>query len=250
MTTPLTGKVALVTGASRGIGRSVAVELARHGAEVFCTSTREGGCDATLEQIAALENGSKAHALVVDVADPASIEALAKQVLGAAGGLDFLVNNAGVTRDGVFLRMSPEDFDAVVGTNLRGTFLLCRAFVRALGKSKCGRIVNIGSVVGLTGQAGQANYAASKAGLLGLTKSLAREYAGRGLTVNVVAPGFIETDMTAKIPEDKQAAMREQIPLQRFGQPGDIAGTVAFLCSEAAGYITGQTLVVDGGMTM
>ncbi|MCA8975967.1 MAG: 3-oxoacyl-[acyl-carrier-protein] reductase [Planctomycetes bacterium] len=250
MNPDLNGKVALVTGASRGIGRAIAVELARCGAEVFCTSTREGGCDDTLEEIAALENDASAHALVCDVSSEESIDALAKGVLETASGIDFLVNNAGITKDGVFLRMGAADFDDVVGTNLRGTFLLCKSFVRPLGKSKSGRIVNIGSVVGLTGQAGQANYAASKAGLIGLTKSLAREYAGRGLTANVVAPGFIETDMTAKIPEDKQAAMKQQIPLGRFGQPADIARTVSFLCSDAAAYITGQTLVVDGGMTM
>ncbi|MCB9878503.1 MAG: 3-oxoacyl-[acyl-carrier-protein] reductase [Planctomycetes bacterium] len=249
----LTGKVALVTGASRGIGRAVAVELARLGATVFCTSTREGGCDATLTAIGEATNGeatSRSHALVCDVADQASVDAMAKAVTATGGGLDILVNNAGITKDGLFLRMSTEDFDQVVGTNLRGAFLVCRAFARPLAKSKAGRIVNIGSVVGLTGNAGQANYAASKAGLIGLTKSLAQELAGRGVTANVVAPGFIETDMTAGLSEDVKSAMLKQIPLARFGSAGDIAKTVGFLCSDAAGYLTGQTLVVDGGMTM
>jgi len=243
----LSGKVALVTGASRGIGRAVAVELARLGAEVFCTSTKAGGCDDTLTAIAAADG--RGHALVCDVADPASVDAMAKAVL-ANNGIDIVVNNAGITRDGLFLRMSLDDFDQVVGTNLRGAFLVCKAFARALAKARGGRIVNIGSVVGLTGNAGQANYAASKAGLIGLTKSLAHELAGRGVTANVVAPGFIETDMTAALGEDVKNAMLQQIPLARFGNPDDIAKTVAFLCSDAAGYLTGQTLVVDGGMTM
>lgn len=246
----LTSKVALVTGASRGIGRAVAVELARQGAEVWCTSTREGGCDATLEAIAALESDRKAHAAVCDVADPASVDALAKQVLDASGRLDCLVNNAGITKDGLFLRMSTDDFDDVVNTNLRGSFLVCKAFARAMAKARGGRIVNIGSVVGLSGNAGQVNYAASKAGLLGLTKSLAQELAGRGVTANCVAPGFIETDMTSSLPDDVKTQMLQQIPLQRFGAAEDVARTVAFLCGDGAGYITGQTLVVDGGMTM
>ena len=246
----LSSKVALVTGASRGIGRAVAVELARQGAEVFCTSTRAGGCDATLEEIASLENDAAAHALVCDVSDADSVDALAKGVLDEKGKLDVLVNNAGITRDGVFMRMSNDDFDDVVGTNLRGAFLVCRAFARPMAKARGGRIVNVGSVVGLTGNAGQVNYAASKAGLVGLTKSLAHELAGRGVTANVVAPGFIETDMTKAIPEDMKAKMLGQIPLARFGAPEDIARTVAFLAGDAGAYITGQTLVVDGGMTM
>jgi 3-oxoacyl-[acyl-carrier protein] reductase len=246
----LQGKVALVTGASRGIGRAVAVALAARGARVFCTSTKAGGCDETLAAIRAAAPGSEPQALVVDVADPAQVDALAKSVLGAAGTLDLLVNNAGITRDGLFLRMSPEDFDAVLGTNLRGAFLVCKAFARTLAKARGGRIVNIGSVVGITGNAGQANYAASKAGLVGLSKSLAQEFAGRSVTVNVIAPGFVETDMTAGLPEDVRTTMLGQIPLGRFGKSEDIAEAVAFLCSDAAAYITGQTLVVDGGMTM
>ncbi|MBP8300743.1 MAG: 3-oxoacyl-[acyl-carrier-protein] reductase [Planctomycetes bacterium] len=246
-----TGKTALVTGASRGIGRAIAVQLAKQGAEVFCTSTKEGGCADTLAAIAALPAGSgKAHALVADVGDVTSAEALAKAVLDQNGRLDFLVNNAGITRDGLFLRMSADDFDAVVGTNLRGTFLVCKAFARSMAKARGGRIVNIGSVVGLTGNAGQANYAASKAGLIGLSKSLAQEFAGRGITVNVIAPGFIATDMTSVLTADVKDAMLQQIPLARFGEPDDIGNAVAFLCSDSAAYITGQTLVVDGGMTM
>ena len=246
----LSGKVALVTGASRGIGRAIAVELARRGSEVFCTSTKVGGCDETLAAIAALPAGSgTGKALVVDVADDTSVELMAKTVLDGAGKLDLLVNNAGITRDGLFLRMSAADFDAVLGANLRGTFLVCKAFARAMAKARGGRIVNIGSVVGLTGNAGQANYAASKAGLVALSKSLAQEFGGRGVTVNVIAPGFITTDMTAALPEDAKQAMLQQIPLGRFGQPEDVARAVSFLCSDAAAYITGQTLVVDGGMT-
>jgi 3-oxoacyl-[acyl-carrier protein] reductase len=244
------GKVALVTGASRGIGRAVAVHLAREGAAVFCSSTKAGGCAETLAAIAALPGAVPAQALVVDVADPASVETLAKDVLERAGRLDFLVNNAGITRDGLFLRMSSDDFDAVLGTNLRGAFLVCKAFARAMAKARGGRIVNIGSVVGLTGNAGQANYAASKAGLIGLSKSLAQELASRGITVNVVAPGFIATDMTSVLTEEVKTAMLAQIPLQRFGEPEDVAKVVSFLCSDAAAYVTGQTVVVDGGMTM
>lgn len=244
----LTGKVALVTGASRGIGQAIAVALAKAGADVLCTSTKAGGCDATLAQIA--EAGLKGTALVCDVGDPGQVDQLAKSVLEQKGKLDILVNNAGITRDGLFLRMSVEDYDAVLATNLRGPFLVCKAFARAMAKARGGRIINISSVVGLTGNAGQANYAASKAGIIGLTKSLAQEFAGRGITANVIAPGFITTDMTAAIPEDAQKAMLAQIPLERFGKPEDIASAVVFLSSDAAGYITGQTLVVDGGMTM
>ena len=246
----LSSKVALVTGASRGIGRAVAVELARQGAEVFCTSTKAGGCDETLEAIAALENDADAHALVCNVSDSESVDALAKGVLDEKGKLDFLINNAGITRDGLFLRMSNDDFDDVINTNLRGAFLVCRAFARSMAKARTGRMINIGAVVGSTGNAGQANYAASKAGLLGLTKSLAQELAGRNVTSNVIAPGFIETDMTASLPDNVKTELLKLIPLSRFGQAQDVAQAVAFLCSDAAAYITGQTLAVDGGMTM
>ncbi|MCR9246810.1 MAG: 3-oxoacyl-[acyl-carrier-protein] reductase [bacterium] len=244
-------KVAVVTGASRGIGRAIAVGLARQGATVYCTSTREGGCDGTLAAIADLGDGAgKAHAIACDVTDQDSVEALQKAVLADHKSVDFLINNAGITRDGLFLRMGPDDFDAVLHTNLRGAFLVCKAFARPMAKARGARIVNIGSVVGITGNAGQANYAASKAGLLGLTKSLAQEFAGRGVTANLVAPGFIQTDMTADLSAEVQQAMQQRIPLERPGTPEDVAGVVTFLCSDAASYITGQTLVVDGGMTM
>ena len=245
------GKTALVTGASRGIGRAIATQLARSGANVFCTSTKVGGCAYTLAAIAALPTGSGiATALVGDVGDEDAVEALSKALLERAGKLDFLINNAGITRDGLFLRMDTADFDAVLTTNLRGAFLVCKAFARAMLKARGGRIVNVGSVVGLTGNAGQSNYAASKAGLIGLTKSLAQEFASRGITANVVAPGFVETDMTAVLGAEVRDAMLKQIPLARFGIAEDIAHAVAYLCSDQAAYITGQTLVVDGGMTM
>jgi 3-oxoacyl-[acyl-carrier protein] reductase len=246
--THLQNKVALVTGASRGIGRAIAVALVQHGATVVCTSTKAGGCEDTLACCAA--GPGKAIAAVCDVSDSEQVESLGKWLLDAHGRLDILVNNAGITRDGVFLRMSEEDFDQVLATNLRGPFLVCKAFSRTMAKARGGRILNIGSVVGLTGNAGQANYAASKAGLLGLTKSLAKELSGRNVTVNLIAPGFIATDMTAQIPEELRAGMLKNIPLGRFGQPEDIAAAVIFLCSDAGSYITGQTLVVDGGMTM
>jgi 3-oxoacyl-[acyl-carrier protein] reductase len=244
----LANKTALVTGASRGIGQAIAVGLATDGARVLCVSTSAGGCDETVR--ICREAGSEARALVADVADESSVDDLAKAVFETTDRLDFLINNAGIARDGLLLRMSAEDFDRVLAVNLRGTFLVCRAFARAMAKARGGRIVNVGSVIGISGNAGQANYAASKAGLAGFSKSLARELAGRSVTVNVVAPGFIETDMTAALGAEARAASLERIPLQRFGTGADVAGAVRFLCSEAASYITGQILVVDGGMTM
>lgn len=249
----LQNKTALVTGASRGIGRAIAVELAGAGARVYCVSTRAGGCDETIAACRAAGSaaaGGEAIALVADVSDGAQVEALAKTVLEAAPGLDILVNNAGVTKDGLFIRMTDADFDQVLAVNLRGTFLVCRAFARAMVKARTGRIVNVGSVVGLTGNAGQTNYAASKAGLVGLSKSLAKELGGRGITVNVVAPGFITTDMTSGLPEQVKVGALAQVPLGRFGVPEDVAAAVHFLSSDAAAYITGQVLVVDGGMAM
>ena len=243
----LAGKRALVTGASRGIGRAIAVGLAAQGAQVYCLSTKQGGCDQTAAACA--EAGGGAVACVGDVSNQDSVSELAKRVLGE-GQLDILVNNAGITRDGLFMRMSEADFDVVIGTNLKGCFLLCKAFARSMAKAGGARIVNIGSVVGVIGNAGQANYAASKAGLIGLSKSLAKEFGGRGMTVNVVAPGFIETDMTADLSERIKSETTDQIVLGRLGCPDDIAGVVAFLCSSAGAYITGQVLVVDGGLSL
>jgi 3-oxoacyl-[acyl-carrier protein] reductase len=243
----LTDKKAVVTGASRGIGRAIAVELARAGAQVVCASTKEGGCEGTLTAIR--DAGGEAEAHVVDVADEDSVAAFAEKVL-AGGSPHFLVNNSGITCDGSFLRMTAGDFDRVVAVNLRGTFLVCKAFARSMTKMKPARIVNVGSIVGLTGNAGQANYAASKAGVVGLTRSIAKEFGGRGLTANVIAPGFIETDMTADLSGAVKDEALKSVPLGRFGSPEDIAGVAAFLCSDAAAYITGQVLVVDGGMTL
>ena len=241
-------KTALVTGASRGIGRGVAVALARAGFRVVCVSTSAGGCDETVAACQAA--GAEAKAVACDVSDSAAVDAMAKELQDEFGAFHSVVNNAGITRDGLFLRMSDEDFDRVVAVNLRGAFLVSRAFARAMVKARTGRIVNIGSVVGVTGNAGQVNYAASKAGMIGLTKALAKELGSRGVTANLVAPGFITTDMTAVISEDVQEAAKKGIPLGRFGTPEDIAGTVAYLCSDAASYVTGQVIMVDGGMAM
>jgi 3-oxoacyl-[acyl-carrier protein] reductase len=246
-TQDLAGRRAVVTGASRGIGRAIAAALGAAGAHVICASTRPGGCEETVAAI--LASGGSAEAMAVDVADEASVAAFAERVL-AGGAPNILVNNAGITKDGVFLRMSADDFDRVIGVNLRGAFLVTKAFVRAMTKVPAPRIVNVGSVVGLTGNAGQANYAASKAGLVGLTRSLAKELGSRGVTVNLVAPGFVETDMTAGLTEAVRETALRSIPLGRFGSGADIAGAVAFLCGDAAAYVTGQVLVVDGGMTM
>ena len=242
-------KTVLVTGASRGIGQGIALALSRPDTRLVCVSTSRGGCDETVARC--LDSGaSAATAIVCDVADGDAVAAMAREVEGEAGRVDVLVNNAGVTRDGLFLRMSDDDFDTVLGVNLRGSFLTARAFARGMTKARWGRIVNIGSVVGSLGNAGQANYAASKAGMIGLTKSLAKELGSRGVTVNLVAPGWITTDMTSGLAENIQEAALKNIPLGRFGSPEDIAAAVQFLCSDAASYITGQVLMVDGGMAM
>ncbi|MEK0446920.1 MAG: 3-oxoacyl-[acyl-carrier-protein] reductase [Verrucomicrobiota bacterium] len=242
-------QVAVVTGAGRGIGHSIAMALASEGARVAVVSRVESNALRTADEINAKHAGL-AKAYAVDVAQRAAVVALAEQILSDFSRVDILVNNAGITRDGLSMRMSEEDWDLVLDTNLKGTFNCIQAFERAMIKQRSGRIVNIGSVAGLMGNAGQANYAASKAGVLGLTKTIARELATRGVTCNAVAPGFISTDMTDVLPDKVKQAVIAQIPLGAFGQPEDIAAAVAFLCSGEAKYITGQCLTVDGGMVM
>jgi len=242
----LQGQVALVTGGSRGIGLAIARSLADAGARVAVVA-RDG---ARAESVAAELPGEGHRGYGCDVADPEATAALVKRVEEELGSLDVLVNNAGVTRDNVLMRIKDEDWDAVLDTNLRGAFNLMRAASRGMMKRRSGRIINISSVVGVTGNAGQANYAASKAGLIGMTKSVAKELAGRGVLVNAVAPGYIETDMTAELPEAARTALMSGIALGRLGTPEDIAPTVRFLAGPGASYITGQVLVVDGGMVM
>ena len=243
------GKTAVVTGGSRGLGRAVCLELARGGANVaFCYAGNEAAARETARDIEAL--GAKALAVRCDVADAAQVDALVKTAVEAFGRIDILVNNAGITRDNLLMRMSEADFDAVIDANLKGAFLCMKAVSRLMLKQRYGRIVNLSSVVGLRGNAGQVNYAASKAGVIGMTKSLAKELASRGVTVNAVAPGFIETDMTAALSESARAAAQGSIPMNRLGAPEDAAKAVAFLASDAAAYITGQVLAVDGGMAM
>ena len=244
----LTDKVALVTGASRGLGKAIALALAQEGAAIAAVARSEDALKETLEAIRAL--GGTAEPFAFDVADEAAVEAAVEKIAARFGRIDILVNNAGVTRDGLLMRMKAEDWDAVINTNLKGAFHLTKPVGRIMVKQRSGRIINISSVIGLMGNAGQANYAASKAGLIGFTKSVAREFASRGITCNVVCPGFIETDMTKGLGEDLRAKLLEKIPLARLGQPDDVAGVVAFLASPAANYITGQILTVDGGMVM
>ena len=245
----LTDKVAVVTGAGRGIGQAVAVLLAKAGAKVAVVSRTEANSAATAAIINA-GHPDTARPYAVDVADGAAVAALGKQIVADFGKVEILVNNAGVTRDGLLLRMSDDDWDTVINTNLKGAFNTVKAFQRSLLRQKHARIINVASVIGLIGNAGQANYAASKAGLIGFTKSLAREFAGREVTVNAVAPGFISTDMTAALTDEQRAAIQGKIPLGSLGTVDDIAAAVLFLASEQARYITGQTLVVDGGMVM
>jgi 3-oxoacyl-[acyl-carrier protein] reductase len=241
----LSGKVALVTGSTRGIGRAIAETLASAGAQVAVV-----GRDVTRACAAAEEIGHGARGFACDVSDPAQVTTLVSEVEAAFGTLDVLVNNAGLTRDNVIVRLKDEDWDAVIDANLRGAFATIRAASRGMMKRRSGRIINITSVVGIIGNRGQANYAASKAGLIGLTKSVAKELASRNILCNAVAPGFIATDMTAGLSEEQRRSLESQIPLERLGSPADIAGAVAFLASDLAGYITGQVLVVDGGMVM
>lgn len=245
----LVGKVAVVTGASRGIGRAVALKLASQGAVVVINYNGSAGRAAEVKD--EIEKaGGKAETMQCDVSDFGACEKFIKEVIAQFGQIDILVNNAGITRDGLLMRMSEEDFDAVLDTNLKGTFHCIRFASRQMMKQRNGRIINLSSVSGVMGNAGQANYSASKAGVIGLTKAAARELASRGVTVNAVAPGFINTEMTAELSEKVKEGAVAQIPLGRFGEPEDIAEAVAFLASENAGYITGQVLCVDGGMAM
>ena len=244
----LTDKVALVTGASRGLGKAIALALAAEGASIAAVARSEEALKGTLEAIRA--TGGVAEAFPFDVADEAAVEAAVEKITARFQHIDILVNNAGVTRDGLLMRMKSEDWDTVLNTNLKGAFHLTKPVGRLMVKQRAGRIVNISSVIGLMGNAGQANYAASKAGLLGLTKSIARELASRSITCNAVAPGFITTDMTDVLPEAVKTGVVGQIPMAKFGEPDDIAAAVAFLASSEAKYITGQCLTVDGGMVM
>ena len=244
----LQGRVALVTGASQGIGRAVALELARHGATVALAARNTDKLDAVKVEIEA--EGGKAESFTLDISSEEAIKAVAKQVIAQFGTVHILVNNAGVTRDGLMLRMKSADWHDVLNTNLTGAFLLTQAVLQPMMRERWGRIVNITSVVGETGQAGQANYAASKAGLIGLTKSLAREFASRNITVNAVAPGYIETAMTAVLNDEQKNAMLKVVPLGRPGVAEDVAKAVRFLASEDAAYITGHTLDVNGGLYM
>lgn len=244
----LEGQVALVTGASRGIGRAIALDLARHGATVIGTATTEAGAVSINEALAG--GNGKSAGVVLNVNEAAACDALVEKIVADFGAIHVLVNNAGITRDGLAMRMKDDDWDAVIDTNLKAVFRLSRAVLRPMMKQRHGRIIAITSVVGSSGNAGQANYAAAKAGVAGMTRALAREVGSRGITVNTVAPGFIETDMTKGLDEKQSAALMAQIPLGRLGKPEDIAAAVTFLASPAAGYISGTTLHVNGGMYM
>ncbi len=245
----LTDKVAVVTGGSRGIGRAIATTLAQKGADIIIFyAGNQQAANETVQKIEAL--GRQALALQVDVSDGKQVEAAFKEVQKRFKRIDILVNNAGITRDNLLMRMKEEDWDAVINTNLKGVFLCTKAVTRPMLRQKKGRIINISSVVGVAGNAGQANYVAAKAGVIGLTKTTAKELASRGITVNAIAPGFIETEMTDVLSDEVKKSILAQIPLQHMGQVEDVAEAVAFLASDAAGYITGQTLHVDGGLVM
>ena len=241
----LEGEIALVTGASRGIGASIATALADAGASVIGTATSQGGADGISAAL-----GDKGRGIVLNVADPESVQAAVKDVQANEGSPSILVNNAGITRDNLLMRMKQDEWDDVIATNLTGLFAMSKACLRGMMKAKKGRIISIASVVAVMGNPGQANYAASKAGMVGFSKSLAREIGSRGITVNVVAPGFIDTDMTKDLPEENRAAMLEQVPLGHLGAGDDIANAVLFLASAGGAYITGETLHVNGGMIM
>lgn len=241
-------QIAVVTGAGRGIGRAIALRFAQAGADIVCVSRTAANAETVAAEVRALGRQAWSHA--VDVADPAAVAAAAETILEQCGRVDLLVNNAGVTRDGLLMRMSEADWDTVLNTNLRGAFLFTKAFSRAFLKQRSGRIINIASVIGLIGNAGQCNYAASKAGLIGLTKSVAREFASRGVTCNAIAPGFIETDMTAVLDDKLKTALLQQIPLGCLGRADDIAEAAQYLAGPGGRYVTGQVLTVDGGMVM
>jgi 3-oxoacyl-[acyl-carrier protein] reductase len=244
----LANQVAVVTGAGRGIGRAIALKFAAAGADVVCVSRTQENSEKVANEIRAA--GRKGWARAVDVADAKAVAAAGEAIAGETGRIDILVNNAGVTRDGLLMRMSEEDWDTVLNTNLRGAFSFTKAFSRSFIKQRSGRVINIASVIGLIGNAGQANYAASKAALIGFTKSVARELASRGITVNAIAPGFIETDMTAALDQKVRDELVKKIPLNRLGQADDVAEVALFLAGPGARYITGQVLTVDGGMVM
>jgi 3-oxoacyl-[acyl-carrier protein] reductase len=243
------GRVAIVTGGGRGIGRAVALRLAREGADVAISyRSNDEAAEKAAEEVRTA--GMRCETFKGDVALQEDVEALVKGVIEAFGGIDILVNNAGLTRDNLMMRMKEEEFDDVLNTNLKGTYLCTRAVLRPMIRARWGRIINISSVVGLVGNAGQANYAASKAGIIGFTKSVAREVAQRGITANVVAPGYVETELTGNLPEKVKNQIKGQVPAGRFGEAEEVADVVAFLAGEGSGYVTGQTVAVDGGMTM
>lgn len=242
------GKIALVTGATRGIGKAIALQLASQGATVIGTATSESGAETIKANLA--EAGNAGTGIVLDVSSLESIETAIAQIIEQFGAPTILVNNAGITRDNIMLRMKEDEWDAVINTNLTSIFRVSKAVLRGMTKARWGRIINISSVVGTMGNAGQANYAAAKAGVEGFSRSLAREVGSRGITVNSVAPGFIDTDMTKELSDDHKAAMLSAVPVQRLGQPEEISAAVGYLASEAAGYVTGETLHVNGGMYM
>jgi 3-oxoacyl-[acyl-carrier protein] reductase len=244
----LTKQIAVVTGAGRGIGRAIALKFAAEGADVVCVSRTTENSEKVAVEVRAL--GSKAWAHAVDVADANSVNPAVEKILAECGRVDILVNNAGVTRDGLLMRMSDADWDTVLNTNLKGAFLVTKAFSRAMLKQRAGRVINVASVIGLIGNAGQCNYAASKGGLIAFTKSAAKEFASRGVTVNAIAPGFTETDMTAELKPEMKELVLKQIPLGSFGQAEDIAHAALYLAAASGRYVTGQVLTVDGGMVM
>src|SRR5437773_10732661 len=244
----LANQIAVVTGAGRGIGRAIALKFAAEGADIVCVSRTAENSEKVAGEIRAL--GRRAWACAVDVADSKAVAEAGEKIVAQTGRVDVLVNNAGVTRDGLLMRMSEADWDTVLDTNLKGAFLFTKAFTRAFLKQRSGRIINVASVIGLIGNAGQCNYAASKAALIGFTKSVARELASRGITANALAPGFIETDMTSGFNPELRGEMLKRIPLNSFGQPEDIANAALFLAGPGARYVTGQVLTVDGGMVM